>query len=639
MKQPSHYRQNSAERHDSRDQNTPSLLRVSPHFSPNLSPTSVTQEEGRGRGNFCKIALVFLLLLSPLKQAFANSLTPTSQPSPEGARVSWLLGQLRSDDAATRQSAAALLTRMGTSARPAILKLIKSADPGLAQQAAQILLDLPWYTSEDPPAVREILQRNFGSPDVEIRRDTIRQLATLPDGQGFPALSRIVNEDPSPAVQWTIVTCLRVEEGLDSFRTATPVPDSSRSLALCGYAQLSTNLPAAVDDLRQAAELELASPTDDDGEFDMIIRLLAQAACDQKNYEQAADWRRKELDRGSDADQEGIPTALLELFALHADFGPLKGFEGDMRLAGDDMQKPKIQYALAQMYHRNNDPVHAQVAQEAAFAASTNRIQHYDVGEFLYDHGWDTFAETELNAFLKNDAADPVNGGADMSPSEANVLFRLSELAVKRGDDLTAAHDKERAMQLLPDQSSLDMVDNDGHRWKVPASTIWAQVYWRYLRAAVAHHDDKEIDRRIEQIMHLRPDDADIAIDAVPILQQRGRKIDADLLFKWAYDPMKQKLDADPENPENLNGLAWLCAKCDRHLPEALTWSQKAASLMPDNAAILDTLAEVNYHLGHYTEALKDETRASTLEPDDDFMKQQLDRFKAAANNPTTRPN
>ena len=155
-----------------------------------------------------------------------------------------------------------------------------------------------------------------------------------------------------------------------------------------------------------------------------------------------------------------------------------------MRLAGDDLQKPKIQYALAQMYRRNNDAAHADAAQQAAFAGSSNRIQRYDVGEFLYDHGWDSAAETELNAFLKNDVPDAVANNPDMSPSEANVLFRLSELAVKRGDDLTAAQNKERAMQLLPDQASLNMVDNDGHQWKVPASTIWAQVYWRYLRAA-----------------------------------------------------------------------------------------------------------------------------------------------------------
>jgi tetratricopeptide (TPR) repeat protein len=611
MKQPGYYREILADCHDSRSENA--LCRV--------------MQIARKYGRFCAVVAI---LLGFVFQASGSSISPTSQATSIDARVAWLIEQLRSDDAATRQSAAIMLVRMGNVIRPAILKLTKSTDPGLAQQGAQILLNLPWYAPEDSPAVREILQRNYSSPDVEIRRDTVRQLATLPDGQGFGALGRLVNEDPSPAVQWTIVTCLRVEEGLDAFRDAKADASNSRSLALCGYAQLSRDLPGALEKLRQCAELELGHATDDDGEFDMVIKLLCQAACQKKQYEQAADWRRRELERGSEADQEGVPNALLELFALHADFGPIKGFEDDMRLAGDDLQKPKIQYALAHMYRRNNDPARADAAQQAGFGGSTNRIQHYDVGEFLYDHGWDALAETELNAFLKTDEPGVNVNGAELSPSEANVLFRLSELAVKRGDDLTAAKDKERAMQLLPEQASLDMVDNDGRRWKVPASTIWAQVYWRYLRAAAAKHDEKEIDRRLEQIMHLRPDDADIAIDAVPILQKRGRTVDANLLFGWAYEPMKRKLDADPDNAENLNGLAWLCAKCDRNLEQAKVWAEKAASIMPDNAAILDTLAEVNFHLGHPEKSLELEEKASGLQPDDSFMKEQLEKYRAA---------
>ena len=122
-------------------------------------------------------------------------------------------------------------------------------------------------------------------------------------------------------------------------------------------------------------------------------------------------------------------------------------------------------------------------------------------------------------------------------------------------------------------------------------------------RTAVAKHDEKETGRRLEQLLELKPTDADIAIDVVPILRQRGRSLDADLLFKWSYDPAKKDLDAHPEDPQRLNELAWLCAKCDRDLPEARVWAQEAVKLAPDDAAILDTLAEVNFHLGRPDEA------------------------------------
>ncbi len=60
---------------------------------------------------------------------------------------------------------------------------------------------------------------------------------------------------------------------------------------------------------------------------------------------------------------------------------------------------------------------------------------------------------------------------------------------------------------------------------------------------------------------------------------------------------------------------------------------------LPSNAAILDTLAEVNFRLGHPHDALRIELEAAKLQPDDPFMKQQVQRFRAAVAGPATRPN
>ncbi len=89
--------------------------------------------------------------------------------------VDRLIGELQSDDAATRRSAAAALTDLGPEARPAILKLVHSDDPGLRQQAVQILLGLPWYIDDDPPEVKAVLL-HYGAPDIELRRDMARRL-------------------------------------------------------------------------------------------------------------------------------------------------------------------------------------------------------------------------------------------------------------------------------------------------------------------------------------------------------------------------------------------------------------------------------------------------------------------------------
>jgi tetratricopeptide (TPR) repeat protein len=579
--------------------------------------------------------LLFAVWLSLVNGAWARTISPATQPASLDDRVGRLIDQLRSDNADKRQSAAADLIKMGGLARPAILKLTKSPDPGLQQQAAQILLGLPWYAPDDPAMVKKILL-GYGTPDIESRREIVRDLADLAEidnGTGLDALSRLVSEDPSPAVQWTIVKCLFVQGHLDAFQAVQPPADDSRLLALCGLARLSVNLPAALDDLRQSAELELANPTDDDGAFDFVIRFLVDADVQRRRFDQAADWRRKELARGSGLEESGISTALLELFALQADFGPLKGLEDDLRLAGGDIQKPQIQYALGKLYRRMQEPAKAQAALQAALAASTNRLERYYVGKFLYDHGWDDLAEREFDAYLKRDLPD-AGEGMDNRVVDANVHFCLGGLAMRRGDDGAAAHEKETAMLLIGNGADLKLTDAQGRERKVSAAdyaAVWADIYWRYLRAAVAQHDEKEVGRRLEQLLERKPTDPDIAIDVVPILRQRGRSVDADLLFKWSYDPAKKDLDAHPDDPQRLNELAWLCAKCDRNLAEARVWAEKAVKLAPDDAAILDTLAEVNFHLGRPDEAARIETQALNLQPDDPYMKKQLQRYAAAA--------
>jgi tetratricopeptide (TPR) repeat protein len=579
--------------------------------------------------------LVWVLLLGLVQVAWGSNVSNTSGPVTSDAKIAVLIEQLKSDDAVIRRAAAAAITSMGEAARPAILNVSHSKDPGVRQQAIQILLNLPWYLSTDPPTVKQILL-GYGSPEVEVRRDLIRGLAELDNDAGLGALDRLMFEEPSPAVQWTIVTCLRADGNLNAFRNITPPADNSRLLALCGYAKLSGDLAGAIEDLRQCAELEFADPVDDRNEFDFVIRVLTENACLHKEYKEAADWRRRELARGSVPDASGIPDALLELFALQADFGPIEGLQDDIRRAGDDIHRPKLQYALSRMYGRMGDAAKAEAAQKAAFAGSGTRMQRYDVGDFLCEHGWNDLAEAELQAYLKMDSPDE---GIETREADANVHLRLASIAIEKDDDETAAHEKEQAMLLLPDGEPLTKEDGAGHRWTVPPNAVWAEIYWRYLRAAISAHNDSDANRRIEQLLHLHPTDPDIAIEVVPLLRQRGRKVDADLMFQWAYDDMKKDLDSDPGDPEKLNGIAWLCAKCDRDLPDALVWAQKAASLAPDNAAILDTEAEVNFHLGHADESIRLESEALAIEPGDDFMKSQLARFKAAVNNPATRPN
>jgi uncharacterized Ntn-hydrolase superfamily protein len=80
-----------------------------------------------------------------------------------------------------------------------------------------------------------------------------------------------------------------------------------------------------------------------------------------------------------------------------------------------------------------------------------------------------------------------------------------------------------------------------------------------------------------------------------------------------------------------LNGLAWTCATNGVHLELALQAAERAAALEPKNAEILDTLAEVHYRSGNAAKAVEVETQALTLAPNDQYLKDQIARFKSGA--------
>jgi uncharacterized Ntn-hydrolase superfamily protein len=78
---------------------------------------------------------------------------------------------------------------------------------------------------------------------------------------------------------------------------------------------------------------------------------------------------------------------------------------------------------------------------------------------------------------------------------------------------------------------------------------------------------------------------------------------------------------------ENLNSLAWFCAINDVYLDEALSAAKLAVELAPDQAHIIDTLAETYFRNGMVPEAVETIKRAIEIEPEDPYYKEQLERF------------
>jgi len=108
-----------------------------------------------------------------------------------------------------------------------------------------------------------------------------------------------------------------------------------------------------------------------------------------------------------------------------------------------------------------------------------------------------------------------------------------------------------------------------------------------------------------------------------------GRKDLAKVERERVGEALRRALAGGINDASSLNGLAWVCATGDMFLPEALTAAERAVALEPKETGILDTLAEVHYRMGNAAKAIEVETKALALAPSDNYLKEQIARFKS----------
>jgi tetratricopeptide (TPR) repeat protein len=92
-----------------------------------------------------------------------------------------------------------------------------------------------------------------------------------------------------------------------------------------------------------------------------------------------------------------------------------------------------------------------------------------------------------------------------------------------------------------------------------------------------------------------------------------------------------------PDDPRMMNGFAWFCAQRKFGFDQALPVALKAAELSDRDPGILDTLAELYYAMGDYDNAITIGEEALAKEPDDQYFKDQLDKYRKAASDQASR--
>lgn len=123
-----------------------------------------------------------------------------------------------------------------------------------------------------------------------------------------------------------------------------------------------------------------------------------------------------------------------------------------------------------------------------------------------------------------------------------------------------------------------------------------------------ANHHQASFDT-LDRALTVHPDDKDLRY-ARALAAERLDRLDV------LEQDLRAILAADPKNGQALNALGYTLAdRTDRH-QEALGYIEQALAILPEDAAVLDSMGWVQYRLGNYPKALEFLRRAHQKNPD-----------------------
>ena len=105
------------------------------------------------------------------------------------------------------------------------------------------------------------------------------------------------------------------------------------------------------------------------------------------------------------------------------------------------------------------------------------------------------------------------------------------------------------------------------------------------------------------------------------------------IFLSMTYSLLIKALESDIQDSGVYNNLAWEFALRKRYPEKTLEAALKAHKLDPEDANIMDTVAEAYFALGDYEKAIQYEKEALKREPHNQFFANQLEKFQKALKN------
>jgi len=323
---------------------------------------------------------------------------------------------------------------------------------------------------------------------------------------------------------------------------------------------------------------------------------------------------RKSLEQALALKPDYLPAAL-----TLSQMGPEERKEGIASLEKYVQQNPKshdARLALAQMYLASDRLDDAQKQFEIMHKANANdltplmalaliRIQQKSFND----------AQAYLTQYAQQAEKTP---GAD--PGQAYIY--LAQLSLEQKNEAAAADWLDKispsSQQYLPAQITRAQLlakqgkPDDARRQLArlrPADPRDQAVVVR-TDAAILFDAKRygEAETRLQEATAAFPDDPDLTYDYAMAAEKNGH-------FDTMEAQLRKLIQTQPDNPQAYNALGYSLADRNQRLAEADKLVEKASSLAPNDAFIMDSVGWVKYRMGDTTDAIRLLRKAYTIQP------------------------
>ncbi len=606
------------------------------------------------------LAAGHLALAAPASEAPVGPASPASGPA---AEIDKLVRQLGDNDYFARQQAQDSLAHLGFEAFDALNAAATNKDLEIASRARYLLrrLRAEWMAKDDPPEVRKYL-RDYETLPLEGRVSRMHALATLSDGQGILALCRLVRYEQS-----LVLSKLAAAELLDSQTNAgPPKPAMVQRVRMILMRSKQTAAGWLLTWTRMADHPEAA-----------MKEWNAMVAAEQVLLRHAPSRTRPEIVTALLRFQIGQLERLGKLDEAMAAVGRLADLEhgefesvmefGDWlirqkawkavdrwadKFAAQINREPSLLYLVAQAYAEQGNNAKAEETAHRALGLYPGKHpdeleRHLNAADQLRKRGRFAWARREFEHVIAR--------GDQRSPAVRAVMVVFAELLHDQGDDLEAAKTLERLVKavdamagrggppppwlqppFLPRRPGNRPAQNRRPVLQVEIAglsyeQVLSQMNYFFACHWAKRHDTGKQRAYLDRALENCDQDVDVLIACYRLAgqppQYHAKIVD---LIKKTTAQLQEQVEAEPENHDTCNQLAWLIGNTMGDLDQALKLSKKSLELKPDTGGYYDTLARVYFARDDLQSAVKNQTRALDLEPYSGLIRGQLDFFRAA---------